>query len=414
MGLPQISIEFFKRAIQSIAVGAGGVVGIILSDTANVGVLVLKDVTDVPSDFTAANKGYVERAFLGAPKKVVVYTMGSTTTYSYSEATPEAGSNPKSLGLYELVDGEYVATDDTSIEEGKQYYTRTANTVTTTLTDALKYFKNNPVNYMAGTPDISSTDATTISTWAKGLRANTKNRTVAVLPKTVGDSQSVINFTVVNSTATDCIHVGDINYSEAEYCSRIAGLLAGLALTVSSTYKPLAEVTAIPEITGDSEVDTAIDAGKLTLYNNGDGIVIARGVNSLTTITQDVTEDLKKIKIVAIQDLIETDIYSTINKSYIGNYNNSYDNKCLLITAIQGYLKKLDTGEGGAGYINEDHTVMIDTAAQKTYLEGIGVDTEGMSEQEIKEANTGSWVFLYATVGILDAIEDVRLRIKKN
>lgn len=80
-------------------------------------------------------------------------------------------------------------------------------------------------------------------------------------------------------------------------------------------------LTAIPLVDSDEEVDTAIDAGKLTLYNDGERVVIARGVNSLTTVTEVETADLQKIKINAIQDQIEGDIYSTINKSYIGNYS---------------------------------------------------------------------------------------------
>lgn len=413
MGLPSISIAFTKRAVQSIAVGAGGIVGIILTDTANVGVLVLKDVSDIPAGFSEANKAYIERAFLGSPKKVIVYTFGSVSEYRYTEVTPESGANPKALGYYELNEcGEYVVTNDTTVTEGKTYYSRTTETVTTTLNDALKYFKINKANYICGMPDLTASQATTIVTWVKGVRANTSNRPVVVVPSTAGDHPAVINFSIVGATSGDCIHVGDTNYTEAEYCSRIAGLLAGLDLTVSATYKPLTEVTAIPEVDSD-DVDAAIDAGKLTLYNNGDEIVIARGVNSLTTVTQVYTEDLKKIKIVAIQDLIESDIYSTINKSYIGNYTNSYDNKCLLMVAIGAYLKKLDTSEGGAGYIAEGSTMEIDVAAQKTYLESTGVDTSEMDEQAIKEANTGSFVFLVGSVSILDAIEDVTIRINK-
>jgi hypothetical protein len=157
-----------------------------------------------------------------------------------------------------------------------------------------------------------------------------------------------------------------------------------------------------------------VDEGKLVLYNDGERIVIARGVNSLVTVTEVETEDLKKIKINAIQDLIETDIYSTINQSYIGNYSNSYDNKCLLITAIKAYLKKLEATEGGKGYLRADSsTIEINVAKQKLYLEGIGIDTSEMTEQEIKEANTGSNVFLKGTISILDAIEDVDIFINK-
>lgn len=91
-----------------------------------------------------------------------------------------------------------------------------------------------------------------------------------------------------------------------------------------------------------------------------------RGVNSLTTVTEVETADLQKIKINAIQDQIEGDIYSTINKSYIGNYSNSYDNKCLLITAIKGYLRGLEATEGGKGWLKADSSTMeINVAKQK-------------------------------------------------
>lgn len=100
----------------------------------------------------------------------------------------------------------------------------------------------------------------------------------------------------------------------------------------------------------------------------------------------------------------------TINKSYIGNYPNSYDNKCLLITAIKGYLKQLED----KGWIEKGKSVMeINVEKQKAYLESVGVDTTDMDEQAIKEANTGSKVFLKGSVSILDAIEDVDIVINK-
>ena len=365
MGLPDIIIEFSKKAVTAIQTGTLGVVGIILRDSNNAGAMVLRGVDDIPtgdSAFNDANTAYIERAFLGTPSKVLVYTLG-TNAVDYSEA--------------------------------------------------FKYFATQKVNYLVGAPNMTTEEATAMATWVKGIRKNTTRRPVAVLPNTAGDNRAVINFSVVNISSTDLIEVGENSYTEAEYCSRIAGLLAGLDLKVSSTYKPLAEVTAIP-MADEEEVDAAVEAGKLTLYNNGERIVIARGVNSLTTATEVETEDLKKIKISAIQDLIETDIYSTINNSYIGNYSNSYDNKCLLITAIKGYLKGLEATEGGKGYLKADSSsIEINVAKQKQYLESVGVDTSEMDERAIKEANTGSKVFLKGTISILDAIEDVDILINK-
>lgn len=367
MGLPDIIIEFSKKAVTAIQNGSTGIVGIMLKDAKNKGAMVLRSVDEIPtgdSAFSAENTAYIERAFIGSPSKVIIYTTDKTAE-SYDEAT--------------------------------------------------KYFATQKVNYIVGAPDLTTEEATKLATWVKGIRKNSVRRPVAVLPKTAGDSRGVINFEVVNSSATDKIEVGEKQYTEAEYCSRIAGLLAGLDLRVSATYKPLTEVTAIPLVDSDEEVDTAIDAGKLTLYNDGERVVIARGVNSLTTVTEVETADLQKIKINAIQDQIEGDIYSTINKSYIGNYSNSYDNKCLLITAIKGYLRGLEATEGGKGWLKADSSTMeINVAKQKQYLESIGVDTSEMDEQAIKEANTGSHVFLKGTISILDAIEDVDIFINKD
>ena len=358
MGLPNIVIEFVKKASASIAIGASGIVGIIIKDNGYSGALVLKDVDGIPTTLTEANAAYIKRAFLGYPKKVIVYSLPA--------------------------DAENLAA-------------------------AKKYFANNKANYICGTPDITAEQATDLASWAVSTRLNTPMRPVVVVPNVPGDNKAVINFSIVGATANNCIQVDDTNFTEAQYCSRIAGLLAGLDFNVSATFKPLNEVTGIPVVDRD-DVDTAIDAGKLTLYNDGDRIVVARGVTSLTTVTEKETADLKKIKIVAIQDQIETDIYSTINKSYIGNYSNSYDNKCLLITAISGYLKKLERN----GWLESDtSSVELDLAAQKNYLESIGIDTSGMSEQDIKKANTGSNVYIMGKVSILDAIEDVYITIYK-
>lgn len=366
MGLPDIVIEFSKKAVTAIQSGALGIVGVIVKDSANRGATVLRGIDDIPTGdkaFSKANTAYIERAFMGAPSKVIVYSL-PTDAENYSEA--------------------------------------------------FKYFSTTKVHYLCGAPDMTSAEAEAFVTWIAGVRKNTVRRPVAVLPNVKADNKAVINFKVVNATETDKITADKESFTEAEYCSRIAGLIAGLDLRVSCTFKPLNEVTMIPVAT-DDEVGTAVDEGYLTLYNDGERIVIARGVNSLTTVTEADTEDLKKVKILAIQDLIETDIYGTINRSYIGNYSNSYDNKCLLITAIKGYLRGLEATEGGKGYLKADSSnIEINVAKQKQYLESIGVDTSEMDEQGIKEANTGSKVFLKGTISILDAIEDVEIFINKD
>lgn len=140
-----------------------------------------------------------------------------------------------------------------------------------------------------------------------------------------------------------------------------------------------------------------------------------RAVTSFVTTTGTKGDSFKKIKLVECMDMIKTDIQSTVQDNYIGKYANSYNNKCLLITAINSYFKTL-ASEG----VIESGAAEVDITAQRTYLEGLGKDVtingstkklEGLSDDEVKVANTGAHVFLRATVVLVDAIEDVDLVI---
>ena len=222
-----------------------------------------------------------------------------------------------------------------------------------------------------------------------------------MLPNQAADSEAVVNF------ATGDILVGTTEFTTAEYCSRIAGLIAGTPMTISCTYAPLPEVSDVGRLTREA-MDAAVDAGKFILFHDGEKVKVARGVNSLQTTTKDKGDAWKKIKMVEVMDMIQTDIRTTAQDSYIGKYANSYDNKCLLVTAIKGYLVGLEqSGILQAG----SSSVGIDLARQEAYLQSVGTDTSKMSQQEIKEANTADKVFLEASIKILDAIEDINLNI---
>jgi hypothetical protein len=357
MGLPNINIEFSTAAATAIERSEKGIVGIILKDAAGAGTkaYALTKPTQVSTLLSALgteNQDYVKRTFIGyinPPKKVIAYVLPDTAT---------------------------------------------------NLAEALDYFVGETVDYLVGPPDCTIAEATEISTWIKSQRAD--GRTFkAVLPNIEADSEGVINFT------TGGIAVGDKTYTAAQYCSRIAGLIAGTPMTISCTYAPLSEVSSVDKLSKD-EIDAAIDAGKFVIFYDGEKVKVGRGVNSLQTTTQDKGEAFKKIKIVEAIDMIRTDIETTAEDSYIGKYANSYDNKCLLISAIKGYFTGLENDgilESGSS------TVDIDIEAQEAYLQSKGIDTTDMTEQEIKEAATDDQVFLKATIKILDAIEDISLSI---
>lgn len=354
MGLPNINIAFKTQAISAIKRSQKGVVAIILKDAAAgaQGAHVMTNPSQIPAALSATNKAYIQQAFVGyvnAPRKVIAYVLPAT------------------------------AED---------------------LSNALDYLATQTFDYVVGPPDCSATEATEIATWIATQRANDFTPK-AVLPKKAADSEAIVNFTTEN------IKVGSTEYTPAGYCARIAGLIAGTPMTISCTYAPLPEVTDVKRLT-KAEMDAAIDNGEFIIFHDGEKVKVGRGVNSLQTTTQDKGEIFKKIKIVEAIDMIKNDIKMTAQDSYIGKYANNYDNKCLLITAIKGYFTQLEQEgilQAGASSIG------IDMDAQEAYLQSIGVDTSKMTEQEIKEANTGDKVFLMASIKILDAIEDIDLEI---
>jgi hypothetical protein len=351
MGLPSVNIAFKEAGITAVARGDRGIVALILKDSTNNGLIKMDDVTEIPKTLSTYNQKQLSDAWIGyikVPLQVIAY-VEPITSIDYAEA----------MHALESEVWDYVAV-----------------------------------------PGIDSADITTISTWVKGLRDNKDIRIKVILPHATGDHEGIINLD------TDDIIVGTSTYDAKDYCARIAGLIAGTPLKMSATYAVLPEVTDVPHMT-KTEFNTAIDAGKFVLINDGKKVKVARAVNSLVTTTSDKGKDFKKIKLVDIMDQIHNDIYSTVEDSYIGKFPNDYDDKCLLITAINGYCDSLVADK----LIDSSYSIYIDTDSNKVYLKAQGTDVSSMTIKQLKEANTGDSVLLAGKMTILDAIEDFALNI---
>ena len=350
MGMPNVNITFTEVARTVIKRGERGVIALIIKDSAPeknpFEVIVANDIPTSLSDISKEQINLARIGYENSPKKVIVYVVEDVEEYD----------------------------------------------------DALTYFEVNKFDYMVAAEAQTDNMTTVISNWIKEQR--TQGRTVkAVLPNTTADSEGIINF------ATTEVMIEDKKYTTEQYCSRIAGIIAGTPLTIACTYAPLAELTDCTRLT-KTQMDTAVDAGKLIVFHDGEKVKVARGVNSLTTTTATKAEQFKKIKIVEAMDMINSDIKTVAEDSYLGKYANSYDNKCLLLSAISNYFNQL-ISDG----VLASASIEIDIDANKAYLDGKGVDTSSMSDDDIKQALTGDKVFLKATVKILDAIEEITLPI---
>lgn len=346
MGMPEIFLNFKRKATTAKKRSERGIVALIIKDTVQ-GIKVYKEIEDIKEKYNEDNMQYINMVLNGAFKVIVC-----------------------------------------SITQEQ------------TIDDAFMMLKSKKWNYVTY-PLATKEDNAKIISFIKTQRKN-KRVCKTVLANEKADDKYIINFT------TDKIKIKNSEkiYSTAEYCCRIAGVLAGLRLDRSATYFVLDEVENVEEKENANE---CIDNGELILINDGEKCKIARAVNSLTTIKENDTKDCKKIKIVEGMDLMREDITAVFDDEYVGKVDNIYDNKMLYFSFVNSYLQDL-----AKDFVLDKHAeneVGLDLEEQTKYLKEIGVNVEELEEQKIKEYNTGSKVFALAHVKFTDAMEDLYFNI---
>ena len=347
MGLPIIDISFKQLAKSAVVRSQRGIVALILKDTTKASLTVF-DEGDIPSNLTEDNQGLIKDVLKGAPNKIELYVLGS----------------------------------DSEISE------------------ALTYFEGVEFNLMC-MPSAETSDVTAIKTFIKKMNDVVKYKCDAIVANDKADSEAIINY-----TAKDIVVNGE-SVTTANHTARIAGLIEGTPLHQSITFATLSDVDAIENLTKE-QADTRIDNGELILVREMGKVRVARGVNSLTTLTDVKGNAFQKIKLRKTLNLIHNDLRRVIVEKYIGKVPNNYDNKCILITEIKNYLEELENEQ----LIEKVSYVGIDLEAHKKWLkDNTNLDVSSMTEQEIKEANTQSNVFLVISLKTLDAMEDIVIGI---
>lgn len=348
MGLPIIDISFKQLAKTSVIRSQRGIVALILKDTTKTSLTVF-DEGDIPSNLTEANQNLIKDVLKGSPNKIELYVLGT---------------------------------------EGQ-------------ISEALTYFEGVEFNLMC-MPSAETSDVTAIKTFIKKMNDVVKYKCDAIVANDKADSEAIINYTAKN------IVVGGESVTTANHTARMAGLIEGTPLHQSITFATLEDVDSIENLTKE-QADTRIDNGELILVREMGKVRVARGVNSLTTLTDTKGNAFQKIKLRKTLNLIHNDLRRVIVEKYIGKVPNNYDNKCILITEIKNYLEELENEQ----LIEKVSYVGIDLEAHKKWLkDNTNLDVNSMTEQEIKEANTQSNVFLAISLKTLDAMEDIVINVE--
>ena len=344
MGLPEIFVSFHTAAVTAISRSSRGAVVLALADATK----------DGPAEQTYRSLGEADKAHF--------------TAESYRMLSLCFLAGPRKVTVLRTGSGEtavYAALDRLTFD------------------------------YLAA-PGL---DQAGVVSYIKAQRAKGRGIKAVTAGATAPDCEGVIDFCAQDLVLED----GPVD--AAAYTARIAGLLAALPLTRSATYCALPEVVSCKAA---EDPDADVDAGKLIVVPGEAGWCLGRAVNSLTTLTTDHGAPFRKIKIVEGVDLIRTDIARTFRSGYVGSVLNDYDNKLLLVTAINAYFRGL---EGDVLDKTAENVCRVSLEGQRSWLESQGIDTAAMSDTELLKANTGSEVFLEASLTFCDAMEDLELKI---
>ena len=347
MGLPTIDFIFKTKAATAISRSARGVLAIVVQDaTKTFSHKTYGTLLDVSaSDYTADNYAAIARAFTAAPYKVIVVRIGADEDMDDAKA------------VLATLTYNWICTPASTLQAGLAAYVKAFNT---------------------------ASKAHKIKAVVCGVSA--------------ADDEHITNVPNTSVTLTDGAAL-DI----ALYMPRLGGILAACPMTESVTYRELTDLSAVSAV---SDLDGSIDTGNMPLFQDDNVFRIARGVNTLTTLTGGKTADMKKITVVEGMDMMREDIITTFKTGYLGKYKNKADNQSLFISSVIGYFKNLAREDVlDPEYAN---TAGVDVDAQKAAWETVGTDTSGWDDAAAKKRTFKSSMHLSADVKILDAIEDLK------
>lgn len=360
LGMPQYEVEFKKKSDNFIRRSAQGIVCIILKDKklAKGKLIEYNSFKEIKAEsMDAENYDLLKLCYKGKPRKVMVMP----------------------------IDDYEVSGEDSKI----------------TLAKALDILKFKRFNYLT-VPGILKKHHETLVTWVETHREFYRP-THLILSGYSNESGKRF----VYNWSTDNVYIGEKKYSAADFCIRLAGVLAGVPVNESVTRYELEDVTSADM---KEDEDRLVNKGEIFLTTDGDSFYISRGVTSLQRVSSDEDiEDFRKIKISETADMIYQDIKDTWQKKFVGKFMNVYRNKLVFIAAVRDYLESLEKIDvlDTAG----DNRITIDIDENRKYLEEVKkVKVDDYEEARIKEANTGSFLFCVGSLLIADALEDLKMK----
>ena len=253
-------------------------------------------------------------------------------------------------------------------------------------------------------PEAVTLDYTAIISMVRAGRADFQTLKWVMPKQTVNpDEPWFIQFDLVGGADSEntVITVDDL-------LPTITAQRASKPLTQSLTYDIVGKLASFTQ-SADIPADLAL--GIMVPIKKNNAIRYARDINTLVTLGDEYDQRFRENQRFATMDTINRDIRNTWETQYVGNFQNSGDNKRAFIAALNKYIKDrsnspTDPVQKGLFYIDwEEHRDIL-RAAGKTEAEINSLDIS-----ELEDIDTSTFVYIDGQIQINGVMEDIRFNV---
>lgn len=176
-------------------------------------------------------------------------------------------------------------------------------------------------------------------------------------------------------------------------------------LTQSLTYDICGKLASF---TQSADIDADLAKGIIVPFKKNGEIVYVRDINSLVTMSDKYDQRFRENQRFLVMDTINRDILHTWDTQYVGNFQNSGDNKRSFISVINTYISKraddpTDPVQKGLFYIDwEEHRNILRD------LEWTEDQINSLDISDLEDIDTGTFVYVSGQAQINGVMEDVR------
>ena len=217
---------------------------------------------------------------------------------------------------------------------------------------AYQNYLNKIESYTFNTMGVATTDdkiKNLVVSFVKRMRDEVGSKFQAVLHNISADYEGIIN--VINSVKADD------NFDESSIVYFLTGIEANCAINKTCLNKVYNGEFEVNTDYTQSQLEDAIQNGKLVLHNVNNEVRILSDINSLVTTSETKGEIFKNNQTIRIADQIANDIAVLFNTKYLGNIPNNESGRVSLWSDIVKHHTELQNIGAIENFSSEDVTV---------------------------------------------------------